>query len=146
MKLVFKQDNKEIIQEGNHFFVRVTEDNGEVTESQDYNTIDRAKASIGILSAIEENNKLIAEFLGYETYEMNGVLNVEYSENNIRTIQDTHYHIDWNWLMEVVEKILNICLELDSMEMYYNITDSIPKIDKAYNDCVEFIKWYNENK
>jgi hypothetical protein len=51
------------------------------------------------------DNKLIAEFLGYETYEMNGVLNVEYSENNIRTIQDTHYHIDWNWLMQVVEKI-----------------------------------------
>lgn len=52
MKLVFKQtDNgtiKEIIQEQNHFFVRVTEPDGEVTESQDYNTIEKAKESIGI--------------------------------------------------------------------------------------------------
>jgi hypothetical protein len=142
MKLVLKKDNKEIIQEGNHFFVRVTEGNGGVTESQDYNTIDRAKASIGIIHTIEENNRLLAEFMqpsfnGFGTYDFNGqLLTKEYLK----------FHNDWNWLMEVVEKILNICLELDNMEMYYNITDSIPKIDKAYNDCVEFIKWYNENK
>jgi len=157
MELVFKQDNKEIIQEGNHFFVRVTEDNGEVTESQDYNTIDRAKASIGIISTIEENNKLIAEFLGYETYEMNGVLNVEYSENNIRTIQDTHYHIDWNWLMEVVEKIENtqpisIIISCGNCEVYNCETAETifffegVKIEVVYNACIEFIKWYNENK
>jgi hypothetical protein len=147
MKLVLKQDNKEIIQEGNHFFVRVTEDNGEVTESQDYNTIDRAKASIGIIHTIEENNKIISEFMGYH-YVPETTLAHDYFMVKGRYIRPhgIKFDTDWNWLMEVVEKILNICLELDSMEMYYNITDSIPKIDKAYNDCVEFIKWYNENK
>jgi hypothetical protein len=48
--------------------------------------------------------------------------------------------------MEVVEKILDISLNLDTMEMYYNITDSIPRIDHTYNACVEFVKHYNEKK
>ena len=93
-----------------------------------------------------ENNKLIAEFLGYETYEMNGVLNVHYSENNIRTIQDTYYHADWNWLMEVVEKIekvgekeLKFSVEFEKVKLSSNI-------ESVYNACIEFIKWYNENK
>jgi hypothetical protein len=98
------------------------------------------------------DNKLIAEFLGYETYEMNGVLNVEYSENNIRTIQDTHYHIDWNWLMQVVEKIESLPNELCN-KYFWNKEDKqqndfrifrVQKIDDLYNQCVEFIKWYNE--
>ena len=89
---------------------------------------------------------MIAEFLGYETYEMNGVLNVHYSENNIRTIQDTYYHADWNWLMEVVEKIekvgekeLKFSVEFEKVKLSSNI-------ESVYNACIEFIKWYNENK
>jgi hypothetical protein len=103
------------------------------------------------------DNKLIAEFLGYETYEMNGVLNVEYSEDNIRTIQDTHYHKDWNWLMQVIEKIetLGYNTKIESLEhtrvsigngkLYTLIqVDKEIKIQAVYNACVEFIKWYNE--
>lgn len=47
--------------------------------------------------------------------------------------------------MEVVEKILNISLELDEMERYYNITDAIPYIQNTYDEVVVFIDWYNEN-
>jgi len=99
------------------------------------------------------DNKLIAEFLGYETYEMNGVLNVEYSEDNIRTIQDTHYHIDWNWLMQVVEKIesLGVVVEIRENVCYIETTPNdyyseleTTKIQAVYKACVEFIKWYNE--
>ena len=54
---------------------------------------------------MKDSNKLIAEFMGYRTYEMNGYLNVEYADNNIRTIQDTHYHTSWDWLRPVVEEI-----------------------------------------
>jgi len=156
--VVFEQDNKQIIQQGSHFFTRVTE-NGEVFESADFNTLERAKASLSILPTIEENNKLIAEFLGYETYKMNGVLNVEYSENNIRTIQDTHYHIDWNWLMEVVEKIeslgydvfinTNICRITDVGQNIFEDIECFVNNNKrqaVYNACVEFVKWYNGQK
>ena len=89
---------------------------------------------------IIENNKLIAEFMEYPKHKIDFVgkrLNFENSKHNT-------YHIDWNWLMKLIEKILNVSLELDSMEMYYNITDSIPDIVKTYGKSVEFIKWYNE--
>ena len=32
----------------------------------------------------QENNRLIAEFEGFETYEMNGYINVHYSDDNIQ--------------------------------------------------------------
>ena len=51
-----------------------------------------------------KDNKLIAEFMGHDTYESNGYIMVRYSDNNERTLQDTHYHTSWDWLMPVVEK------------------------------------------
>ena len=111
---------------------------------------------------METNNKLIAEFLGYNTYESNGYINIEFSEDNTRTLQDTHYHSDWNWLMEVVEKIESIKIETYKVrvDIYFNCCQINPthweqlisiygnketKIEAVYNACIEFIKWYNEN-
>ena len=104
-----------------------------------------------------ENNKLIAEFMGEKLPYLNEKGNWEFmvkdagliSSPNIENLNKFlgfNYDNDWNCLMEVVEKILSISLELDSMEMYYNITDSIPRIDHAYKDVIDFIKWYNEQK
>jgi hypothetical protein len=95
-----------------------------------------------------ENNKLIAEFMGLIE---SSISNKFWTEKNsegfgIGQLTELKYDTDWNWLMSVVEKILDISLELDSMEMYYNITDNIPYINSTYNACIEFIKWYNENK
>ena len=73
-----------------------------------------------------DTNRLLAEFL-----------------HGKDAVHPNKFHEDWNELMQVVEKILNISLDLDSMELYYNITDNIPNIKQAYNSCVEFIKWYN---
>ena len=60
-KIVFVQDNKQVIQKGNHFFTRVFE-NGESFESGDFNTLERAKASLGIeniyLNRLKEQYKL----------------------------------------------------------------------------------------
>ena len=65
MTTVFKLGNKEVIQEGNKFFTRVFE-NGEFFESGDFNTLEKAKANLDIIPTIEENNKLIAEFMSIE--------------------------------------------------------------------------------
>jgi hypothetical protein len=99
-----------------------------------------------------ENNKLIAEFMGYKTYKMNGYLNVEYADNNHRTIQDTHYHTSWDWLMPVVEKIQKLyeeCMDYNNQmpeDYYYKVLDkgiSTPR-EIIYKAVVEFIKQYNK--
>ena len=108
---------------------------------------------------IIENNKLIAEFMGvFDKILSTGNIHSWSDAPFYYTTEDTRekvikniskyskYSKDWNWLMQVVEKMLNVSLELDSMEMYYNITDAIPDIEKTYEKSVEFIKWYNENK
>ncbi|MCH9718069.1 MAG: hypothetical protein K0U52_13450 [Gammaproteobacteria bacterium] len=110
----------------------------------------------------QENNRLIAEFEGFETYEMNGYINVHYSDDNIRTIVDTHYHTSWDWLMPVVEKIesderfdVNILQygtiissntkERGHIEIVNNVANISfdSKIDHTYKAVVEFIKQYN---
>ena len=106
---------------------------------------------------METNNKLIAEFLGYNTYESNGYINIEFSEDNTRTLQDTHYHSDWNWLMQVVEKIeahgftFEIkknwsCITRKGERIIIRWEEDNNKIEAVYNACLQFIQWYNQNK
>ena len=56
------------------------------------------------------------------------------------------YDRDWNLLMSVVEKILNICAENDDLEKYAVITDNIPYIQQTYDECIKFINFYNKQK
>ena len=91
-----------------------------------------------------ENNKIIQEFMNhYENMGNRGLL----------------YHSDWNWLMEVVEKIESLEFEVFietyevRIELYNNTifrqhtkVSNQTKIQAVYNACVEFIKWYNEQK
>ena len=115
-----------------------------------------------------QNNKLIAEFIGmvYDNHnnqpnkyweltdEQNFVSPKPYPQD-----KDLKFHSDWNWLMEVVEKIeccdfiFSIHHEVANIfngecnELTYNeTTQARTKIEAVYNACLEFIKWYNENK
>ena len=117
---------------------------------------------------IIENNKIIAEFLGYiNTTPSDKVFSIY--ENNANPFlgktllepMSMKFHSDWNWLMQVVEKIENLSKEGEtymlsitkfSARVTYKgsrIVD-LPidntKIEAVYNACVEFIKWYNENR
>lgn len=86
------------------------------------------------------------------------------------------FNSDWNWLMKVVEKIeslphpigsdiynftiiiSNNGCEINSREVtnweniyssnyvFLNNKHTTSKIEAVYNTCVEFVKWYNENK
>ena len=100
---------------------------------------------------ITENNKLIAEFLVNNEGNLVKIRDGVYStidENEVPdddlTINDLKYHEDWNWLMRVIEKILQVCAEMDEMERYWRMTDAMPYIDNVYNTCVEFVKFYNK--
>jgi len=99
-----------------------------------------------------ENNKIIAEFMGNLTNENNIVVwkNAPKYINELTRLEDAKYHTDWNWLMEIVEKIYQTDLYYDK---YIDFNSSMfssgkielsTKISSVYNGCVEFIKWYNE--
>jgi len=101
-----------------------------------------------------ENNKLIAKFLGLQQKSIKG----GFLKNGILVKYDNlKFHNDWNWLMEVVEKIENYneftsvlfapqgCAIDCFVENGFSFSnDCNTKIEATYNACIEFIKWYNE--
>lgn len=122
---------------------------------------------------IEENNKLIAEFMGYidngdPEYLIHPETNYDHSINDKEWFL---YNTSWDWLMPVVEKIeplvLNVSiskngtnimrffengnLPLDNPSFIITLNEAgiknvNTKIEATYKAVVEFIKWYNENK
>ena len=116
---------------------------------------------------IEENNRLIALFMAAGTPE-EAVL--KHDLQKAGTVESMQYHEDWNWLMEVVEKInsfnepdnedaftYNVIIRADRCQIvtcedsvlgYSVIVDNdngTSLIEMAYQTIVEFIKWHNEN-
>lgn len=118
----------------------------------------------------KEKNKLLAEFLELKPINVFGRYSI--SKNHIHVNCETEeeafesfcksakFDTDWNWLMEVVEKIENLneyisiylypqgctiskCKEFEGDKDYFDISiDGDSKIEAVYNACVEFIQWY----
>jgi len=85
------------------------------------------------------NNKLIAEFMGY------------IYEDDILVPEEPQYHTSWDWLMPVVSKCLVGEAEQSeeiSNTTIKNIYEGIcnQDISHAYKSVVEFIKTYNDGK
>ena len=125
---------------------------------------------------MEENNKIIAEFMGarielidknYHSYDWHGkkysITPITWNDNSEKTLARLYeitlnsefgrlgqFHKDWNWLMEVVEKIFKDFYKLNPCPIYLkiNIENALNKVDieSVYNACVEFINFYNKQK
>ena len=113
---------------------------------------------------IIENNRLIAEFLGFQLTDLGWFDSEEVLSNIERdnTFDNLKFHYDWNWLIKIVEKIegvedenrcakYNIKIEQCFVEIIENHTsetiievDCNSKIQAVYNACVKFINWYNK--
>ena len=127
---------------------------------------------------MEENNKLIAEFLGWEKIYLEGCVEYILPES----LADPIYKLDsrfilefdsnWNWLMEVVEKIESIkdsyhgrfgvyissnsCTiqstnfrpdkPIPNPPHYYNNVVLNNKIESVYYSIIYFINFYNKQK
>ena len=86
---------------------------------------------------MEENNKLIAEFMGVGKH-------YEAQSSNMFN----QYHTDWNRLMPVIEKIQDKHLENPELD-YWSVDEirlAIPNIQQVHYLIVEFIKDYNNGK
>jgi|TARA_R110002074_G_scaffold345918_1_gene516285 hypothetical protein len=110
---------------------------------------------------IMKNNKLIAEFMGLETpfneisdatlYTYKGIEEASAITFVVDVeLHEMRYHLSWDWLMPVVEKIKILVMEDDSDELYNseewdNITHTLVQIEikSVYQAVVEFIK--NQN-
>ena len=101
----------------------------------------------------QENNQLIAEFLGYEIIYRpysNGF--IEISDTELCDVDDLEYHESWDWLMgnhklnlpSVVEKCF-VKQEEVSDDLSFKLNDALLETNREslYRVVVEFIKQYN---
>lgn len=81
-----------------------------------------------------ENNKLLADFLELEYFEFEDKI---YLPNEI-----WNPRLDWNQLMQVIEKIQEICAKNDDWEKFFLVKDEIPHLGNTYDEVVKFVKEY----
>jgi hypothetical protein len=93
------------------------------------------------------SNKLIAEFMELETPD--GVY-FEYLTKDGERSKPTHfmllkYHLSWDWLIPVIEKIQDKHLENPELDYWCvdEIRLAVPNIQQVYYLVVEFIKDQN---
>jgi hypothetical protein len=100
---------------------------------------------------MEENNKIIAEFMGAKLTKDLQIVYPIY-EGDSSYVKNLKYHSDWNWLMEVVEKIYQTNLYYDKYIDYNSSMFTNGKIElstnkeSVYNQCIDFINFYNKRK
>lgn len=61
--------------------------------------------------------------------------------HSIRSL--SKFQTSWDWLMPVVEKIKNIAVKDENIEVFYEVANHIPDRHETYNAVVEFINQYN---
>lgn len=101
---------------------------------------------------IEQFNRKCADFIGFIFEEDNLIYSFnkkelfEFLDRSAYAIHDLKFHSDWNWIMEVVDKIT----------MYYKDKE-IPKIHLLHQPIFtpkeaviqaidQFLDWYNKQK
>ena len=96
---------------------------------------------------MEENNKLIAEFMGLPKENVGLKQEVIYglNQDDWYTPDNLNYHLSWDWLMPVAEKCLTSDEKTDGQHYFINDALLTCNIELVYDRVVEFIKEYNQN-
>ena len=91
-----------------------------------------------------EDNKIIAEFMGYRTSD------TQFKDENGFWNDTSVFEMSWDWLMPVIENCKSIHpLTKVMKEMITDIDDSITEcwgIESTHFRVVEFIKTYNDER
>jgi len=102
----------------------------------------------------QENNKLIAEFMGMQQTDIGWYDNEETLQLRNNTFDELQYHKDWNWLMGVIRKINEVseyndyCKDRLHLQRVLDecINENTVGIDEVCKAVVQFINQYNKNK
>lgn len=103
----------------------------------------------------QENNKLIAEFMGFmNTTPTDKDFNImEHPDTGeMQEPMSMKYHNSWDWLMPVVEKVSkssqygDILDDVLGIEWMHGCVHVNIDISTTYKAVVEFIKWYNKQQ
>ena len=95
------------------------------------------------MKTTEENNRMIAEFIGRCGKRNKCLYWVNVKSIGWVKIEEMEFHSSWDWITPVVEKIANI-------KGFYNVKHDLHDLkinaskEDVYNACVSFIEWYNE--
>lgn len=102
-----------------------------------------------------ENNKLIAEFMGYFYV---GYSPIWRHKDTDEILEELLYHKSWDWVIPVIQEIGNRTeyeLVIGAEYSYWNkYGDTVMdgkefrgynSIEHIHEAVIEFIKWYNEN-
>lgn len=116
---------------------------------------------------ILEGNKLIAEFMGWKSNHNHLPLTNKYNHGNFEIwidfntdpimCSDLKYHLLWDWLMPVVEKIegmmywvnmvgKEVWIQDEKLDTIIEPLFGSTKIEAIWQTVVEFIEWYNSKK
>lgn len=101
-----------------------------------------------------ESNKLIEEFMGWNTKSLTTIpsnLHLSNLQLDNGDVMELKFHIEWNWLMPVIKKCLvgeaeqsEELVILSIQNIYEGICNQ--DIEYAHKSVVEFIKQYNKTK
>lgn len=95
-----------------------------------------------------ENNKLIAEFMGFAVIQ-GDIYNIPTDRGVGYVPKFMKYHKSWDWLIPVVEKMYNVLqvVEDPNDDWRFDLHEQLLDInlEGLHELLVRFIKWYNEN-
>ncbi len=103
-----------------------------------------------------KDNKLIAEFMGLPKEKVGLKQEVIYglNQDDWYTSDNLNYHLSWDWLMPVIQKVNEVSgyndYNTDRLHIQRVLDDCISEnavgIDEVHKAVVEFIKKYNRDE
>lgn len=96
------------------------------------------------MKTIEEKNRMIAVFMGFERLESYKI----WFDNKGKEVHQLDFHISWDWLMPVVDKIYSTGLDEHDINEIGDITHALldVNISAVHEAVVKFIEMYNNQK
>lgn len=86
----------------------------------------------------QENNKLIAEFMGMQHTDIGWYDNEETLQLQNNTFDELQFYESWDWLMPVVEKIEDMGFTTSIKTSYVRIN---PRENANYDHYISYITW-----